>query len=66
MNIKSTWKNIIFLKHSILYHHWFGSLVNSQYLRNLYRKHIITYQEKENYICFSAAQARGKKIDLHF
>lgn len=57
MNIKSTWKNIIFLKHSMLYHHWFGSLVNSQYLRNLYRKHIITYQEKENYICFSAAQA---------
>ncbi len=56
-NLKVNWKTIIFLKHSMLYHLWFGSLVNCQFLRNLYRKQIISFQNKQKILNLNAIRA---------
>ena len=55
--IKVDRKTIIFLKHSMLYHLWFGSFVNCQYLRNLYRKKLIFFQKKQDFLDLNAARA---------
>jgi len=56
-NLITNWKTIIFLKHSMLYHLWFGSLVNSQYLRNLYRKKLISFQNNQKILNLNAIRA---------
>ena len=56
-NLITNWKTIIFLKHSMLYHLWFGSLVNCQFLRNLYRKQIISFQNKQKILNLNAIRA---------
>ena len=56
-NIKTDRRTIIFLKHSMLYHLWFGSFVNCQYLRNLYRKKLIFFQQQQDFLDLNAARA---------
>ena len=56
-NIKTDRRTIIFLKHSMLYHLWFGSFVNCQYLRNLYRKKLIFFQKQQDFLDLNAARA---------
>ena len=56
-NIKVDRRTVIFLKHLMLYHLWFGSFVNCQYLRNLYRIKLICFQQKQHTLDFNAARA---------
>jgi hypothetical protein len=55
--IKTDRRTIIFLKHSMLYHLWFGSFVNCQYFRNLYRKKLIFFQQHQNFLDLNAVRA---------
>ncbi len=50
-------KSIFFLKHIMLYHLWFGSFANSQYVRNLYRENIISYQKNKDILDLNAVRA---------
>ena len=50
-------KSIFFLKHLMLYHLWFGSFANCQYVRNLYRENIISYQKNKDILDLNAVRA---------